>query len=348
VKKKIHTHYDNLRISRTAPDEVIRAAYKALSQKYHPDKNQQPDASKIMAILNNSYAVLSDQKQRRKHDEWIAEQENTASVPRAAAPRRERTTQTERSKPSAHNDAPAQQPRRDVVPVWQTWNVDLSPRRMAIALCGIVTAVVLIFLMLHEKPISMSLPSPAEVSAADHSVAKRKAHVEIIIAGTAAVHTQETAEGPLQQAVAEPDGSAAGNVPRINILLGPDGKSWPLGPKIYRDEGLRDKGQSTITIDNSHNAHAVYVKLGIEPRFDQAVGELYIPRHRLMTLENLPAGIYHLKYRDLETGLTMQSQPVLLEEPHAEPPVQYGVLGITLYASPLDNVDFHQIDESAF
>jgi hypothetical protein len=345
VKKKIHTHYDNLRISRTAPDEVIRAAYKALSQKYHPDKNQQPDASKVMAILNNSYAVLSDKKQKRKHDEWIAAQEKTSF----SAPARQRPVRTERSKAPAHNDTAAQQqPKRDVVPVWQTWNVDLSPRRIAIAICGIVTVIALIFLMLHEKPISMSLPSPAEVSAADRSVAKRKARVEVVIAHTAAEGTKEAGESALPQAGTEPDGDSAGNAARINILLGPDGKSWPLGPKVYRDEGLRDKGQSTMTIDNSHNAHAVYVKLGVEPRFDRTVGELYIPRHRLMTLENVPAGIYHLKYRDLETGLTMQSQPVLLEEPHAESPVRYGVLGITLYASPLDNVDFHRIDESAF
>jgi hypothetical protein len=45
---KIHTHYDNLKVSRHAPQEVIRAAYKALSQKYHPDKNpgdERPPAS---------------------------------------------------------------------------------------------------------------------------------------------------------------------------------------------------------------------------------------------------------------------------------------------------------------
>ena len=47
---KIHTHYDNLKVSRGAPQEVIRAAYKALSQKYHPDKNPgEEKAARIMA-----------------------------------------------------------------------------------------------------------------------------------------------------------------------------------------------------------------------------------------------------------------------------------------------------------
>jgi hypothetical protein len=70
---KIHTHYDNLKVSRHAPQEVIRAAYKALSQKYHPDKNQGDErAARIMAIVNTAYNILSDPVRRKEHDEWIA------------------------------------------------------------------------------------------------------------------------------------------------------------------------------------------------------------------------------------------------------------------------------------
>ena len=36
---KIRTHYDNLKVARDAPIEVIRAAYKSLCMKYHPDLN---------------------------------------------------------------------------------------------------------------------------------------------------------------------------------------------------------------------------------------------------------------------------------------------------------------------
>src|SRR5471030_1220644 len=73
---KIHTHYDNLKVARLAPQEVIRAAYKALSQKYHPDKNPGDEkAARIMAILNSAYGTLSDPQRRREHDEWIAAEE---------------------------------------------------------------------------------------------------------------------------------------------------------------------------------------------------------------------------------------------------------------------------------
>jgi DnaJ domain len=73
---QIHTHYDNLRVVRTALPEIIRAAYKVLSQKYHPDRNaDNPEAARVMAIINRSYEILSDASKRKEHDAWIAKQE---------------------------------------------------------------------------------------------------------------------------------------------------------------------------------------------------------------------------------------------------------------------------------
>jgi len=63
-----HTHYENLKVSRNAPPEVIRAAYKALSQRYHPDKNSSSDATRIMKILNEAYEILGDAGRRQRYD----------------------------------------------------------------------------------------------------------------------------------------------------------------------------------------------------------------------------------------------------------------------------------------
>lgn len=70
------THYDNLQISKTASDEVIRAAYRALSQKHHPDKNpaNREAAERVMKLINEAYTVLSDPALRKEHDSWIAQQ----------------------------------------------------------------------------------------------------------------------------------------------------------------------------------------------------------------------------------------------------------------------------------
>ncbi len=76
---KLRTHYDNLKVARDAPDAVIRAAYKVLVQKYHPDKNPGDErAARVMKIINQSYDVLSDPQRRREHDAWIKAQEQPA------------------------------------------------------------------------------------------------------------------------------------------------------------------------------------------------------------------------------------------------------------------------------
>jgi curved DNA-binding protein CbpA len=63
-----HTHYERLKVARNAPPEVIRAAYKALSQRYHPDKNDHAEAAEIMRELNEAYAVLGDPNAREDYD----------------------------------------------------------------------------------------------------------------------------------------------------------------------------------------------------------------------------------------------------------------------------------------
>jgi curved DNA-binding protein CbpA len=73
---RVHTHYDNLKVARNAPPEVIRAAYKTLSQKYHPDRNGNSEkAIRIIQIINSAYEVLSDPVRRQEHDAWIARAE---------------------------------------------------------------------------------------------------------------------------------------------------------------------------------------------------------------------------------------------------------------------------------
>lgn len=68
----MRTHYDNLKVSKDAPIEVIQAAYRSLAKKYHPDINKDnPDAARIMQIINSSYEILSDPQKRKEHDSWI-------------------------------------------------------------------------------------------------------------------------------------------------------------------------------------------------------------------------------------------------------------------------------------
>lgn len=73
--KRIHTHYDNLRIVPTDDANEIRIAYRRLCRRYHPDCAKNPqEAHRIMCLVNHSYAVLSDPKKKAQHDAWIAAQ----------------------------------------------------------------------------------------------------------------------------------------------------------------------------------------------------------------------------------------------------------------------------------
>lgn len=89
--KPLHTHYDNLKVTRKAPIEVIRASYKAMAQKYHPDLNGgNAESLRIMTLLNLSYEVLSDPTKRAEHDAWIAQHETPLA----------QTVQTPKPRPS--------------------------------------------------------------------------------------------------------------------------------------------------------------------------------------------------------------------------------------------------------
>lgn len=90
---QIHTHYDNLKVARDAPPEVIRAAYKILSQKHHPDRHgNSAEAIRIIQLINSAYEVLSDPIRRQEHDDWIAKAEASGTHHRGAGHVRTRNT----------------------------------------------------------------------------------------------------------------------------------------------------------------------------------------------------------------------------------------------------------------
>ena len=100
--RTVRTHYDNLKVARDAPDIVIRAAYKSLSQRLHPDKNPGDErAVRAMAIVNQSYEVLIDPVRRKQHDEWIRNQEQTHEGARSEQPSQRTTTPSVQPAPRA-------------------------------------------------------------------------------------------------------------------------------------------------------------------------------------------------------------------------------------------------------
>jgi DnaJ-class molecular chaperone len=63
------TLYDTLEVSPQASALVIKAAYRCLAQRYHPDKNAGAvAASERLAHINYAYSVLSNPEKRQRYD----------------------------------------------------------------------------------------------------------------------------------------------------------------------------------------------------------------------------------------------------------------------------------------
>lgn len=63
-------YYKILQVARGASDEDIKKAYRKLALKYHPDKNQAPEAEEKFKEVAEAYEVLSDKKKRETYDRF--------------------------------------------------------------------------------------------------------------------------------------------------------------------------------------------------------------------------------------------------------------------------------------
>lgn len=81
------THYDTLEISRQASPEVVRAAYRSLIQRFHPDRR--PDdaaAARRASEITLAYEVLSDPVRRAAYDRDLAARPRAAAAAPPSAP----------------------------------------------------------------------------------------------------------------------------------------------------------------------------------------------------------------------------------------------------------------------
>ena len=91
--KKGPNLYEVLGVSRSASDDDIKKAYKALARKYHPDLNQNnPAAEGMFQKLTRAYEVLADPAKRDQYDRALADED------------RDQTYTDVAPKPSKRND----------------------------------------------------------------------------------------------------------------------------------------------------------------------------------------------------------------------------------------------------
>jgi hypothetical protein len=295
---KIHTHYDNLKVARHAPQEVIRAAYKALSQKYHPDKNPGDErAARIMAIVNTAYNILSDPMRRKEHDEWIASEEWEVELMESS--------HGEEGRDKARGDA-QWEPRQVETP--SRWRVLRDPRwwggmLACFAAGGALTAVLIdpprmlpTALAWTGKPPPASTapsspPDPLGVDASNDGWAR-----------------------PAGQADAPPDVKALGvtqlMVPArtpdcdtdLQSQVSPNGDPWPAQSGYIDGYPVGNQGEEMqVLVDNSGNGSPILVKIYDLDRRSN-VRHAYVLGRTKFLIDKLAAGKYEVRYQNILVG----------------------------------------------
>jgi hypothetical protein len=307
---KIHTHYDNLKVARLAPPEVIRAAYKALTQKYHPDKNPGDEkAARIMAILNTAYGILSDPVRRKEHDEWIAAEEWEIEWLES--------THGDDGKPRDVASSHAWEPR--VVDAAAPYRRARDPKWwFSLAACFVAGCAASLLVMEKPKVLPVALASvlgaatqrPADANPGAPPDAPAEPRPDPVI-DSWAVSKAYMPEGPTPQppdikALAMTQLVVPAHAPdcdtELRSLVAPNGERWPAGSGYVDGYPVGNQGEEMqIQVDNTSNASAVFVKLyDLDRRAN--VRHAYVLPHETLSIEKLAAGKYEVRYQNVDLG----------------------------------------------
>lgn len=73
----IMNHYETLNVKQTATENEIKASFRKLATKYHPDKNGGNKTSEEkFKQINEAYQILSDKEERAKYDQFLSMKAN--------------------------------------------------------------------------------------------------------------------------------------------------------------------------------------------------------------------------------------------------------------------------------
>ncbi len=367
----IHTYYDVLMVSRNASQEVIRAAFKSLCQKYHPDRNRHPNAERMMQQFNEAYSVLSNPIERRKYDKQLSDYEQKLNQ-----------THSERSYSSFGNESATRSPeqKNNTVIINIPDSISLSGLKAYLSVLSskikpllirafkiifyIVIAVILFNLLLTYIESSNSYNAVEDLSDAQQEIQDAEQELNDAVAEYAAEQAIQDAQDELNEVELYPDEytdySSESLYDDFNevqqtsipsyITHAPNGQPFPSSAGYVAGyPQLNDNGASKLTIDNSQNTEAIFGKLyyldNVEP---QAVRHFYIPGGGGLNLRNISAGNYDVRYKDLENGSISKSERMLIEEYEDYDGIKFSNISMTLYKVSNGNMETYSIPESEF
>ena len=98
----IMNYYAILGVSQYAKYREIKAAFRRLALKYHPDRNSSPVSENSIKIINAAFEVLSDKDKRRQYDEKLV---NSIILHRKKEETKSHTSSSHASSSTAYSDS---------------------------------------------------------------------------------------------------------------------------------------------------------------------------------------------------------------------------------------------------
>ena len=98
----IMNYYAILGVSQYAKYREIKAAYRRLALKYHPDRNSSPVSENSIKIINAAFEVLSDKDKRRQYDEKL---DNSIILHRKKEHTKSQTSSSNAGSSAAYSDS---------------------------------------------------------------------------------------------------------------------------------------------------------------------------------------------------------------------------------------------------
>ena len=103
------THYDTLGLRPGATVREIKAAYRSVALRHHPDRNPDPASTRLFMVATAAYEVLNDPQARRRYDEGLQNEARRATE-REAEARKHRDADARIRAARAASTAPGPQP----------------------------------------------------------------------------------------------------------------------------------------------------------------------------------------------------------------------------------------------
>ncbi|ERL56052.1 J domain-containing protein [Psychrobacter aquaticus] len=359
----LHTHYDTLMVSRSASPEVIRAAFKSLCQKYHPDKNNHADADRIMQQFNEAYSILSNPVERNKYDKQLLDYEENAN--QASQQKNYRHFSNEESSNTSKR-------KNNVVIINIPDSISFSNAKHHVnnflskaKPLLLKTLKVIFYIVILITLINVFVTYIGDSNSNDATNDLYDAQREV-----------QDAARELDEAVPELDDyedySYVPDIPEdildtsentfvddseLQQVLSTNYKTHAPNGEIFPSSAnyvagypqLNDNGASILTIDNSQNTEAIFGKLYyLDETEDLAVRHFYIQGGGGFNIRNISPGYYDVRYKDLENGHISKSEPVLIEEYEDYDSVRFSEITMTLYKVSDGNMETYAIPENEF